>query len=169
MLEAYGNIWDNLELFDALVITTNGFIKNNGEAVMGRGIALQAKERFPSLPKKLGLHLQLLSNHVGIFTILPAEYHLVDHHYYILTMPVKPDYVRTITGMMPGWRAKADIKLIERSAKELVQIVDVKEHQINSVLMPRPGCGNGGLKWEVVKPIIAPILDDRFTVMTYDN
>ena len=36
---------------------------------------------------------------------------------------------------------------------------------LDKVYMARPGCGNGQLKWEDVKPLIAPILDDRFIVV----
>lgn len=32
MLEIYGNIWDLEENYDAIVITTNGFVKINGDA-----------------------------------------------------------------------------------------------------------------------------------------
>ena len=32
----------------------NGVVKKDGCAVMGGGIALEAKERFPNLPKRLG-------------------------------------------------------------------------------------------------------------------
>lgn len=38
MIEKPGNIWDyyNKDCF-VIVITTNGYVKNSGEAVMGRG------------------------------------------------------------------------------------------------------------------------------------
>ncbi len=36
---------------------------------------------------------------------------------------------------------------------------------LDKVYLVRPGCGNGQLKWEDVKPLIAPILDDRFIVV----
>lgn len=48
-----GNIWDVYEDTDALVITTNAIVYRNG-LVMGAGAALQAKERFPFLPRVLG-------------------------------------------------------------------------------------------------------------------
>lgn len=162
MIEAYGDIWDHAEDYDIIVVTTNGFTKNNGEAVMGRGIALEAKSRYPNLPAKLGTLLKKYGNHV--FRI---EY----PNQIIITFPVKPEYGPYGE---PGWRARADMELIKRSTSELVDVLtqmlrigrfDGKMHLGFKVLMPRPGCGNGGLKWEDVKPIIEPLLDDRFTVM----
>ena len=45
MKEVTGNIWDYPA--DIVCITTNGSTTRNGSAVMGKGIALQAKERYP--------------------------------------------------------------------------------------------------------------------------
>ena len=59
MLEVKGNLWTfeypNTSP-DSYVrcITTNGFVKKNGEAVMGRGCAKEACERYPGLAKQLG-------------------------------------------------------------------------------------------------------------------
>jgi O-acetyl-ADP-ribose deacetylase (regulator of RNase III) len=58
---------------------------------------------------------------------------------------------------------KADIFLIRRSAKQLVDLANMTNWQ--TIAMPRPGCGNGGLDWEDVKPVIESILDDRFVVI----
>lgn len=178
MLELYGNIWEQGGKYDAVVITTNGYVKKNGEAVMGRGIAAAAKERFPELPLKLGEHLIKNGNTVWGLTYPHMPF-------WIITMPVKPEFG---PHGMPGWRAKADLKLIEASAKQLAGVEpyygiirNINEsysndilttgtsqiRPVNTVLMPRPGCGNGGLTWEQVKPIIEPILDDRFTVMEF--
>ncbi len=160
MLEAYGDIWREQHKYDAIVVTTNGFVKKNGEAVMGRGIALGAKTKYPDLPKYLGGILKQYGNIPWIFSIdqWNGEEAYED---VIFTLPVKPEFG---PNGEPGWRARADINLIKRSVKKLVAMVDDLGY-MKKVLMPRPGCGNGGLKWEDVKPIIEPLLDDRFTVM----
>lgn len=156
MLEAYGDIWDHLSEYDAVVITTNGYVKGNGEAVMGRGIALEATRRFPGIARSLGDVLKQYGNRVFAFS------HLFDK--WVFTFPVKP---AVGPNFEPGWRMKADPELIETSARQIVEMLDdpTNNGHINKVLMPRPGCGNGGLKWEQVKPILEEILDDRFTVM----
>ena len=141
--EAYGNIWDMDG--DAICITTNGYIKNNGEAVMGRGVALEAKQRFPDLAWQLGLKIDEFGNHVQLIHLNPFLY----------SFPVKHN-----------WWERAELDLIERSAHELMS--HIQSARFEHVLLPRPGCGNGGRDWETeVKPILEPILDDRVAVVTY--
>jgi hypothetical protein len=56
--EATGNLWHWYENpADRIVITTNHIVKDNGEVVMGKGIALEAKMRDPMLPRVLGRKL----------------------------------------------------------------------------------------------------------------
>lgn len=165
MKEAFGNIWDMKN--DAICITTNGYVKKNGDAVMGRGIAKEAVDAYPQLPSWLGNHLRRNGNHVTIgsfdYPCTTWETSLDTCEQVFFIFPVKPEFGPN--GEM-GWKARADIELIERSAKELVELVDEFSY-MKTVLVPRPGCGNGGLKWEQVKPVIEPILDDRFTVVTW--
>ena len=40
MNEVNGNLWDSNA--DIIVITTNGAVRKDGAAIMGRGVALQA-------------------------------------------------------------------------------------------------------------------------------
>ncbi len=142
MREIQGNIWDFHRKGNWVVITTNGFVKKNGECVMGRGIAQEAKALFPKLPRELGEQLSAEGNHLFMFT-----------EYRLLTLPVKHN-----------WWEQADIKLIETSLKELAEFPDLfPEYQ--PIFLVRPGCGNGKLRWEDVKPICEKYLDDRFVVV----
>ena len=146
MLEGVGNLWTYPA--DARVITTNGFVKKNGEAVMGRGCAREAALKWPELPKYLGQAIKIYGNHVFAFD------RGIKGEVPIITMPVKHN-----------WWESADPKLIKRSAEELQ--FEIHEWKFNSVVMPRPGCGNGQLKWEQVKFLLNTILDDRFVVITW--
>ena len=148
MIEVKGNMWD--ADVDAFVITTNGFVKKNGEAVMGRGCALEAKEKMPTLPKDLGAEIKKHGNIPHSFAYENEEGESIT----IYTLPVKHN-----------WWEKADIKLIEDSLSELVWLLDGGGDF--KVAMPRPGCGNGQLNWEDVKPILEKYLDDRFIVYDY--
>ena len=152
MKEAVGNIWDSNA--DAIVITTNGFVKKDGSCVMGRGIALEAKARVPHIEYWLGDRINKEGNHVHIYWEALGHYNGhegTEWYTDLVTFPVKHN-----------WWEEADLELIERSAKELF---DASEYPAwTSVALPRPGCGNGKLNWEDVKPIIEPYLSDRFTV-----
>src|SRR6266550_4757355 len=50
------------------------------------------------------------------------------------------------------WKGKSKMEDIESGLKALIQVVK-KEH-IKSIAVPPLGCGNGGLDWEQVRPLI---------------
>ena len=137
-----GDAWKLKEHFNYLAITTNGFVKTNEHAVMGRGIAKQAKDKYPGIDHLLGKKIQALGNHVHLLT---AD---------LVSFPVKHN-----------WWEEADIELIKRSCNELMAFLGTNER----ILLPRPGCGNGKLKWEEVKKVIEPLLDDRVYIIHLDE
>lgn len=130
MIEICSDLWDYTA--DCRVITTNGSIKRNGQAVMGRGIAAQAAIRYPELPLLLSRSIKKQGNHL---------YMLGD----LCMFPVKHN-----------WWEQADILLIQRSAEELAELANMYSSKVFA--SPRPGCGNGGLLWRDVKPILESIL-----------
>lgn len=146
MIEKHGDIWDAFADGNWIVITTNGAVtyirKKNGEAVMGRGVALQAKNRFPELPERLAADLKSKGNHVFYYPDLR-----------LIVFPVKD-----------LWHQMAKLSLIETSCQELVDIMDRQLPGVKEVYLPRPGCGNGRLSWVDVKPVLEKYLDNRFVV-----
>ena len=162
-----GNIWSLRKDGDIVVITTNGCVKSPGECVMGRGIAKQAAKLYPWLPATLGT---LITEHGNRAFNLGCG---------LASMPVKPSQA-TFSGnnavshmsrrfkpgeQIPGWACVAQLSIIERSAKQLVEMAD--KFGWKRILMPRPGCGAGELRWEDVEPVLDRILDERFVVCTY--
>ena len=145
MIEVVGNLW-TYSPCDVRVITTNGTVKKNGECVMGRGCALEAKRMFPSIAEYLGDCIRRSGNHVHF---------LVGGNTEVWSFPVKHQ-----------WMEKADPALIYRSAEELRAAVDERS-AVRVVVMPRPGCGNGQLLWTDVRKVLSPILDDRFHVIHF--
>jgi hypothetical protein len=165
VLERKGNIWIYYGTDSLLVVPTNGTVKSNGECVMGRGLALQAKTKFPALPSLLGDHIKAHGNTLEYFPL-----------YSIVTFPVKWD-----------WHKDADKLLIYRSLKELVKLVkdiDLELEQEDKsqtsgstwpqsdlkknfkIYLTRVGCGNGNLDWKDIKPLLEEILTkDRFIVV----
>ena len=150
MIETTGDLWELAREADAVVITTNGAVNKKGEAVMGRGCALEAKQKFPWLAKAFATKLVESGNHVHQFTISPEQGMQMS----LVTFPVKK-----------SWFELADFVLIRRSGQELVALANVESWK--KVVMPRPGCGNGGLEWGAVKQVLEDVLDERFFVTTY--
>ena len=71
----------------------------------------------------------------------------------IVAMPTKNSVSRS-----------SPLPLVVRSVAELNELA--YWHDWTRVVLPRPGCGLGGLLWRNVKPIVDE-LDDRFTVVTF--
>jgi len=166
MKEITGDLF--LQDGDAICITTNGFVKSNGEAVMGRGVAKQAAIRFPNLPLLLGHSIKSNGNQVSVLLTNPI----------ILSFPVKSvsetakeDGSNIVAHMrdsfkpgekVPGWACKARLDIIRKSALELEKLATRLNWK--RVLIPRPGCGAGELDWAQVKPILEEYFDDRFII-----
>jgi O-acetyl-ADP-ribose deacetylase (regulator of RNase III) len=55
-----------------------------------------------------------------------------------------------------NWRNPSKISYIEAGLQHFVLVYANKS--INSIALPRLGCGNGGLAWEDVKPIMEKYL-----------
>lgn len=140
MKERIGDIWKTD--CDIICVTTNGVVKSNGELVMGKGVALQAKKRYLELPYQLG-------NLVSLYGNKPYYITYIDDDYDIISLPTKHH-----------WIDNSNIELIKKS---LLRIKEIIPENCN-VALSRPGCANGNLFWKDVKQEIEPILDDRFTV-----
>jgi len=145
MQELKGDIWDLYDKGNWIVIPTNGTVKKNGEAVMGRGLALQARMRFPDIPRILGFQL---GRHGLVVTDVGKR---------IITFPVKYN-----------WFEEASINLITKSTLGLIDHVLNPNFFPPPIYLPRVGCGNGKLDWKDVKPILEKYLDDRFVVVNND-
>ena len=140
MKEVFGNVW--IYPANIICIPTNGYIKRDEKAVMGAGVAKQARDRYRAfeLETILGRQLKKHGNHITYLTP------------WLISFPVKY-----------RWSDPADPMLIRMSAQELA---DLQDSSLIYVL-PRPGCGNGQLKWEDIKPILEPILPDNIHVIDF--
>lgn len=149
MLEVKGNLWTYPNA-SIRCVTTNGFVKKNGECVMGRGCAREAKDMFPGLAKQLGLLIELHGNNVHSL----GKY---EGYGDIVSFPVKH-----------RWNQDADPDLIFRSAEQLRNYTNQFYGRDAIVVVPRPGCGNGGLDWRDVRPLLELVLNDRFHIITFN-
>lgn len=140
MLETVGDIWAYAGTA-VIAITTSGSLTGDGRAVMGRGVARQALERFPGIAEVLGALLVIDGNHV---------IYLGNG---IVTFPVEET----------AW-SQPDLRIIARSAAELRLLADRSGWE--RIIVPRPGCGGGGLLWKDVRPLLEPCFDGRFIVIS---
>lgn len=99
--------------------------------------------RFPGLPEYAAQRVALNGNVVQS---------IVAHK--LILFPVKHH-----------WQQPADLQLIRRSAETLAELCE--EHDLGTVVLPRPGCGNGRLTWDTVKSWIEPVLPDNVHVITH--
>src|SRR5688572_8080942 len=105
MLEITGNIFDIPDA-DAICVTTNGIVKKNGELVMGAGIALAFKNRWPHVAAYLGDKVKKYGNHCHHVVIDVSQTNVV-------SFPTKHH-----------WHDPSELELIKRSALELVKLAD---------------------------------------------
>ncbi len=143
MDEICGNLWDEHTQGAVVAITTNGLVSKSGRCPMPRGCARQAAERYPELPGTLGR------------LILERGNHVFNLGHRLVSFPVEEDPYRN-----------PELGLIERSCRELVALADATNW--NKIVVPRPGCGGGGLQWGDVRPILQRYFDTRFYVISME-
>lgn len=135
MIEKTGNIWQRYcQPNEFLCITTNNCLTHTGELTMGAGIAKEAKERCPWLPRFWGSDIK--------------RYHL-GKDYRFLMAPNNLVALQT----KRNWKDPSPLELIKSSLEALATFAAQQfPHWI--INCPRPGCGYGGLSWEQqVKPL----------------
>jgi len=118
---------------DAIVNTVNCV------GVMGKGIALQFKNKWPAnyqqyevaCKKKLVKTGQMFVHDSGGL--------------------VKPNFIINFP-TKDHWRGNSKIEYIKDGLSDLVG--QIKQLNIKSIAIPPLGCGNGGLDWNEVKPLI---------------
>lgn len=108
----------------------------NCVGVMGKGVALEFKKRFPSMFEDYLRRCERGEVKLG------APYLYKDlSGTRVVNFPTKDH-----------WRSPSRLQDIERGLDFLAQ--HVKEWGITSLAMPPLGCGNGGLEWTDVGPLI---------------
>ncbi len=118
---------------DAIVNTVNCV------GVMGKGIALQFKNKWPGNYKIYRAACEAGEVRVGKMLVFDCG-GLVKPNY-IINFPTKDH-----------WRGKSEIEFIEKGLVDLIN--QVKRLGIKRIAVPPLGCGNGGLLWVQVRPLI---------------
>ena len=135
MIEKIGSIFESG--CNCICIPTNGMVKKDGCLVMGKGLAKEAADRYPTLPQifgrltfKYGIGTYIISiNGIGIACV-PTKLHFKD---------------------------PSSLDLVINSSKKLVELID-RTHW-KKIGVPRLGCGLGGLTYSIVKPYLEKIFE----------
>lgn len=146
------NIFELPQNGEAMCVTTNGVTKADGNAVMGKGIALEADKYF-HLSARLGAYLKQYGNRA--FNLGKYQRCTLNNPatFTVFSFPTKHH-----------WKEDSDITLICKSCEQLVEMCN--KFGITRCYLTPPGCGCGNLNYEtIVKPWISQILDDRFVVI----
>lgn len=107
----------------------------NCKGVMGKGLALEFKKRYPEMYEEYR-HLCKKGE------LIIGKLHLYEATKpWILNFPTKNH-----------WRCKSKLEYIEAGLKTFVE--KYKEWGIKSIAFPQLGCQQGGLKWSDVKPLM---------------
>lgn len=118
---------------DAIVNTVNCV------GVMGKGIALQFKNKWPANYSAYEAACKAKQVRPGTMFVFDSG-GLVKPNY-IINFPTKDH-----------WRGKSRIEFIRDGLADLV--AQIKRLGIRSIAIPPLGCGNGGLEWDEVRPLI---------------
>lgn len=124
---------------EALVNTVNTV------GVMGKGIALMFRERFPHNYKLYAAACK--ANQVRVGTMFVTETGELQGPRWIVNFPTKQH-----------WRSPSRLEWVVEGLQDLRRFL--LEHGVRSVAIPPLGAGNGGLDWAQVRPEIEKALAD---------
>ena len=118
---------------DAIVNTVNCV------GIMGKGIALQFKNKWPNNYRAYVSACKSNEMHIGRMFVFDSG-GLVKPNY-IINFPTKDH-----------WRGRSRIEYVQDGLVDL--ILNIKRLGIRSIAIPPLGCGNGGLNWSEVQTLI---------------
>lgn len=144
---------------DLLSADTQALVNTvNTVGVMGKGIALQFKENFPNNYNVYRKACKDKSLQVG--RLLVVKDRTVEKEIIIINFPTKKD-----------WKHRSKLEYIEKGLQELVKVIP--QYGIKSIAIPPLGCGNGGLNWVDVKPLmekyLSPFTDVNILIFSPDK
>ena len=122
----------------------------NCVGVMGEGIALQIKQKFPAA-YFYDYKIACQKGELAIGKVHIFELEIQNNPRFVVNFPTKNH-----------WRDQSRIAGIESGLQSLVEAIE--QYEIRSIAMPALGCGLGGLDWNEVKPLIEKAFVDLSNV-----
>src|SRR5215216_780190 len=106
---------------------------------MGKGVALQFRRAFPDNYKAYAAACK--RDEVQIGKVFVYHRSTLENPKYIINFPTKRH-----------WRGRSRLEYIQAGLEDLVD--EIRYLDIRSIALPPLGCGNGGLEWDEVLPLI---------------
>ncbi len=117
----------------------------NTVGVMGKGIALMFKERFPKNYREYVAASKNGAIQIGNMFVSATDE--LSGPRWVINFPTKKH-----------WRHPTKIEWVREGLVALRDVI--RDKQITSIAIPPLGCGNGGLNWSDVRPLIEEYLAD---------
>jgi O-acetyl-ADP-ribose deacetylase (regulator of RNase III) len=124
---------------DVLVCTVNMV------GVMGKGLALEVKRRWPEIENSYQLAIE--NGDLAIGRVWASRVGDLFDDKLILLFPTKNH-----------WKNPSRMSYIDRGLESLVSWIS--DNNIKSIAIPPLGCGNGGLSWLEVLPRIETVMSE---------
>ncbi|MGP1520544.1 MAG: macro domain-containing protein, partial [Treponema sp.] len=112
----------------------------NLEGYMGKGIAYQFKLKYPL--NEQAYIKACKDKSIGIGKVLVFK----ENNQFIANFPTKDK-----------WRKPSQYEYIEKGLADL--LLQISNYAIESIAIPSLGCGNGGLEWQKIKPMLEECLN----------
>ncbi len=117
----------------------------NTVGVMGKGIALMFKEKYPENFKAYAAACK--AGEVRVCEMFVTSGVELDGPRWIINFPTKQN-----------WWQPTKLEWVKEGLEALKKVI--VEKKIRTIALPPLGCGNGGLKWSVVRPMIEAALGE---------
>jgi len=147
-------MWTAYDTADLFLITTNSTLRRDGTLVMGRGMARQARDRFPGLDAALGGQIRQVCGSGGQYGLLISP----------RWQPGAAPHKLGCFQVKRHWQRPADLTLIGHSVTALTWWARL--HSDCHIHLNFPGIGNGGLARTAVLPLLTA-LPDNVTIWEY--
>lgn len=136
-----GDYWDHSNRYEAIVCVANSWVIPAVPWSWGLRIALDFRNRYKAIPRDWSWRVQRLQNErptegpLVLVSLLPGQV-------------LGPSYAICFQTKR-HWKKPASLPLICSSMEKLGEVIF--RLGLQSVLMPKPDCGQGGLSWPQVR------------------